>query len=448
MARAKIVILLPIAALLQADAFIPSAIGSFRTKSTTELYDSSRGIERDDVPSVPMPPWYSDSSILRDRSHVIPTDRGFDYRATTTSDDDDIASSSSSPSLSQTVLDVLSRPTSKVIPFQGNNAFVRRLEGEANTARGVVEPLFLSFNECDPSWLCDNEGTISWLGQQSINEGDDGTSNDDDEKLLDYFAIDIPLSIDVVESSTANVLTADGVESSTVRNYGDTMRSRTHAALLATANGLFSFHRTHRFCSKCGSQTSQIKAGSARKCTSESCKTSVYPRIDPAVIMLITSPCGNYAVLGRKKTWPQGRYSTLAGFLEVGETLEECVVRETLEDSGVCVDPASVRFVASQPWPFPRSMMVGFHGAAAAGPGDVTRKDNLPELHVDPAELEDARWFSKEYVRKNGLIEGRGSSALDFEPDDNEAEFHVPGPASLARLLITQWVLAGDDPSL
>lgn len=89
-------------------------------------------------------------------------------------------------------------------------------------------------------------------------------------------------------------------------------------------------------------------------------------------------------------------------------------------------------------------MMVGFHAAAAVGPGDGGREDNLPELQVDPAELEDARWFSKEYVRAKGLIEGRGSSALDFIPDADEAKFHVPGPASLARLLITQWVLADD----
>lgn len=259
---------------------------------------------------------------------------------------------------------------------------------------------------------------------------------------MDYFAIDIPPS--GVEESPG-VLAGDGIEASPVRNYGDRMPSRTHAALLASANGLLEFHRTHRFCSKCGSPTAQIKAGSARKCTNTSCRSSVYPRIDPAVIMLITSPCGEYALLGRNKRWPSGRYSTLAGFAEVGETLEECVARETHEEAGVAIDPASIRFVASQPWPFPRSMMVGFTGTALAD--DATTSEGgggLPNISVDPAELEDARWFSKEYVRANGLAEGRGSSALDFRPDEEEAEFHVPGPASLARLLITKWVTSAE----
>ena len=229
------------------------------------------------------------------------------------------------------------------------------------------------------------------------------------------------------------------VESAAVRNYGDAMPSRTHAALLATANGLLSFHASHRFCTRCGSPTKQIKAGSARKCSTDSCGASVYPRIDPAVIMLVASPCRNYALLGRKKSWPSGRYSTLAGFVEVGETLEECVARETLEESGVRVDPTSIRFSASQPWPFPRSMMLGYH-AMATTCRTSSGIDDLPSISIDPAELEDAQWFSKEYVREHGLVEGKGSSALDFEPDKEETEFHVPGPASLARLLITEWV--------
>lgn len=389
------------------------------------------------LPTVPLPPWYSDPSILRDRGHVIPPDRGFDYRP---------GDGSSGVGLSPAVLDVLRRDTSRIIPFRGDEVYVHRLsavdgETEGNN-REVVAPLRLLYDECDSSWFRgdgDGEGaTVSWLGQESIGD-----------EMTDYFAMDISQSqkvaTDEVPFASATV-SEDSIESSTVRNYGDRMPSRTHAALLASANGLLTFHRTHRFCSKCGSPTHQIKAGAARKCTNEECKTSVYPRIDPASIMLITSPCGEYALLGRKKSWPSGRYSTLAGFMEVGETLEECVVRETLEESGVVVDPDSVRFVASQPWPFPRSMMVGFTGRATAmatrdGDDDASMPDSdLPKIFVDPVELEDARWFSKEYVRQNGLVEGRGSSALDFEPDEKEAEFHVPGPASLARLLITKWV--------
>ena len=116
-------------------------------------------------------------------------------------------------------------------------------------------------------------------------------------------------------------------------------------------------------------------------------------------------------------------------------------MRETLEESGVKVDPTSIRFSASQPWPFPRSMMLGYHATAAL---PSSGSDGLPPISIDPDELEDARWSSKEYVRTHGLVEGRGSSALDFSPDEMEAEFHVPGPASLARMLISEWVAGCD----
>ena len=378
------------------------------------------------VPPVPFPPWYSDPAILRDRSHVIPADRGFDYRGTDEGDCD-------TASLSPTLFDVLARSTSRIVPFQDGKVFVKKRSRPIDSPeKDVVEPLFLSYNECDETWF-DSGGTVSWLG------GVESENEDEDDGALDYFAVDIPSSVNV------EPLFRDGqdytVESAAVRNYGDSMPSRRHAALLATANGLLTFHSSHSYCSKCGSPTKQIKAGSARKCSSDSCGISVYPRIDPAVIMLVTSPCREYALLGRKKSWPSGRYSTLAGFVEVGETLEECVVRETLEESGVKVDPASIRFSASQPWPFPRSMMLGYHATAAL---PSSGSDDLPPISIDPDELEDVRWFSKEYVRTHGLVEGRGSSALDFEPDDKEAEFHVPGPASLARMLVSEWVGQSD----
>ena len=408
---------------------------AFSTSSSPSINNS--------VPPVPTPPWYSDSSIDRDRSHVIPADRGFDYRRLGDNGNDD--GGNSIVGLSPTMLDVLKQPTTRIIPFEGNQVFVRQIaegenENEKNDKR--VAPLCLLYDDCDPSWFRGDDGDeeegaiISWLGRQSVNDGDYDDDDDDNgaatsEQITDYFAMDI------MERSVP-MLADNTIEASTVRNYGDSMPSRTHAALLASANGLLTFHQTHRFCSKCGSPTRQIKAGSARKCTNEECRTSVYPRIDPAVIMLITSPCGEYALLGRKKSWPSGRYSTLAGFTEVGETLDECVIRETHEESGVNVDPDSIQFVASQPWPFPKSLMLGYLGTAVTPPGMGV--SDLPDIAVDPLELEDAKWFSKEFVRTNGLVEGRGSSALDFEPDEMEAEFHVPGPASLARLLITKWV--------
>ena len=217
---------------------------------------------------------------------------------------------------------------------------------------------------------------------------------------------------------------------SPLREFGDRLTSEIDAGILATANGLVEFHKSHKFCSYCGSRTVPQKAGACRRCVN--CERSVYPRLDIATIMLITSSCGQYALLGRKRQWPKGRYSTLAGFAEVGETLEECCIRETFEESGVSVDPSTVGFVASQPWPFPRSVMVGFQGSAIKNGDD----GKLPKINVDVNEMEDIQWFAKDYVKQR--LSG-GSTALGFKPNKSEAEFHIPGKSSLARLLITSW---------
>mmetsp|Transcript_55052 Transcript_55052/g.133753 ORF Transcript_55052/g.133753 Transcript_55052/m.133753 type:complete len:369 (-) Transcript_55052:714-1820(-) len=262
-----------------------------------------------------------------------------------------------------------------------------------------------------------------------------------------------------------------------LREYGDTIVSSFHAGIAATANGLIEFHKSHKFCTLCGSPKIPAKLGSCRQCTNskmmssssssstttsgsgvssegmaKTCKSrSVYPRIDVATIMLITSPCNNYALLGRKKFWPKGRFSTLAGFCEVGETLEECCIRETYEESGVHVDGSSVRFVASQPWPFPRSMMVGFHARAKHAPTTPTATTHtnndssslLPQIVVDTNEMEDIQWFKKDFVRR-GITSSAGSTALTFQPDDVESIFHIPGRSSLARVLISQWAMEED----
>ena len=216
------------------------------------------------VPPVPFPPWYSDPAILRDRSHVIPADRGFDYRGT---DEGDCDTASLSPAL----FDVLARSTSRIVPFQDGKVFVKKRSRPIDSPeKDVVEPLFLSYNECDETWF-DSGGTVSWLG------GVESENEDEDDGALDNFAVDIPSSVNV------EPLFRDGqdytVESAAVRNYGDSMPSRRHAALLATANGLLTFHSSHSYCSKCGSPTKPIKAGSARKCSSGSCGPASLARV-------------------------------------------------------------------------------------------------------------------------------------------------------------------------
>lgn len=308
----------------------------------------------------------------------------------------------------------------------------------------------------------EEEPLVAWVGRHQdadywavyLKDDDIQADNDGEEengsaepKLLVLESI----LTEVTSISTSEETTEFLPRCKPLREFGDSLASSLDAAVLATANGLVEFHKSHGYCSSCGEATKPSKAGSCRTCSNEGCVRSVvYPRIDSATIMLVTSPCEGWALLGRKRSWPAGRYSTLAGFCEVGETLEECLARETLEESGVVVDPASVRFVASQPWPFPRSLMVGFRAAAAAAavagedPSErsssltTTTPSSLPEITVDASEMEDIRWFPKHFVKER-LSSSDGSTALTYEPDDAEAEFHVPGKASLARRLIAEW---------
>lgn len=151
------------------------------------------------------------------------------------------------------------------------------------------------------------------------------------------------------------------------------------AAVLACARALLIWRARHRHCGVCGAPTLPRSAGHCLECTSSECGAEFFPRIDPAVIVLVSD--GNRALLGRQPSWPPGRYSALAGFVEPGESLEDTVVREVHEEAGVRVQ--SVRYFASQSWPFPSSLMLGFHATA----------DSSGPLLLD-GELEDARWFS------------------------------------------------------
>ncbi|SPF77865.1 NAD(+) diphosphatase [Pseudoprimorskyibacter insulae] len=153
------------------------------------------------------------------------------------------------------------------------------------------------------------------------------------------------------------------------------------AELAATAKGIQSWHATHGFCAKCGQPSETVQAGWQRTCPA--CGAQHFPRTDPVVIMLVTH--GNKVLLGRSDGWPDGMYSCLAGFVEPGETIEAAVRREVWEEAGIKI--GEVRYLASQPWPFPASLMFGCHGIATSE--DIT---------VDPNELEHAMWVSREDV--------------------------------------------------
>jgi NAD+ diphosphatase len=154
------------------------------------------------------------------------------------------------------------------------------------------------------------------------------------------------------------------------------------ASLLAYARALVLWRARHRFCGVCGSANLRARAGHVMRCSRPDCGHETFPRLDPAIIVLVTDPSGERALLGRQASWPEGRYSTIAGFVEPGESLEEAVVREVAEETGVQV--AQVAYDSSQPWPFPSSLMLGF--SAVARTEAITLRDG---------ELQDARWFSR-----------------------------------------------------
>lgn len=172
-----------------------------------------------------------------------------------------------------------------------------------------------------------------------------------------------------------------------------TLLSAQDAELASTAKALFSWHSSHRFCAVCGTQSVMTMDGWQRNC--QSCNASHFPRTDPVVIMLITR--GNDVLVGRSPGWPEGMYSTLAGFVEPGETIEAAVRREVFEEAGIRVGP--VDYLASQPWAFPSSLMFGCRGEALDA--DIT---------IDPKEIDDALWVSRQ--RMMDIFAGLDTSIL------------------------------------
>jgi NAD+ diphosphatase len=161
------------------------------------------------------------------------------------------------------------------------------------------------------------------------------------------------------------------------------------AGLLAYARALVIWRSRHHFCGVCGKSTVPERAGHVIRCTNEICRHEFFPRIDPAIIVLVTD--GERALLGRQASWPPGRFSTIAGFVEPGESLEDAVVREVMEETAVQVTTAN--YDSSQPWPFPSSLMIGFH--ATAEPGGIVQVSG---------ELESAAWFTREQIESGGTM--------------------------------------------
>ncbi len=224
-----------------------------------------------------------------------------------------------------------------------------------------------------------------------------------DERRHGLFALDLdagPESTDLEPSPEGRIVS--------LRDAGSLL-SHPEAGLAAYLVALLNWHRRHRFCANCGAQTEVAEGGYLRHCPQ--CGANHFPRTDPVVIMTVEHD--GRLLLGRRAGWPSGRLSVLAGFVSPGESAEEAVVREVQEESGIVArDP---EFVASQPWPFPASLMLGFHAGSDGGqpePGD--------------GELDEVGWFTLDEV--TAAIAGQN------------ADFQLPPSVSIARFLIEHWV--------
>ena len=177
------------------------------------------------------------------------------------------------------------------------------------------------------------------------------------------------------------------------------------ANLAAHARALVLWHASQFYCGVCGAASRPEAGGNSRICRNSDCGRVIFPRVDPAIIVLVTD--GERCLLGRQARWPEGRYSTIAGFAEPGESLEDAVRREVFEETNIHV--GEVRYHSSQPWPFPSSLMIGFLAQATSS-----------EILLNDAELEDARWFTRDDLRS------------DFPK--------LPFRISIARRLVDHWL--------
>ena len=183
-------------------------------------------------------------------------------------------------------------------------------------------------------------------------------------------------------------------------------------ATYGAARALVDWHARHRFCARCGGATVLAKGGWQRNCGNADCKAEHYPRVDPVTIMLVEHQ-GN-VLLGRQPRFPPKRFSALAGFVEPGESIEEAVAREIHEEAGLIV--RDVSYVASQPWPFPSSLMIACHSHTDA-----------PAITIDKTELDEADWFTRDEV-------------ITAMAGDETARFIAPPPFAIAHHLLKWWL--------
>jgi NAD+ diphosphatase len=300
------------------------------------------------------------------------------------------------------------------IPFTGNpidrEAGRRRDRAWLEEKLGAEESRFLPFWQLQPLLKRGEEREIAWARRELFEEIDPapepvllGTLDD-----VAHFAVDV--------SAAEGREAALGVEE--VASFEDlrgsvAVMAHPDAAIASQGRAYVDWHARHRFCAVCGGGTRAVLGGAHRVCTE--CAGEHFPRTDPVGIAAVVR--GDQCLLGRGPGWPGNMFSALAGFIEPGETLEEAVRREILEESGVRV--GAVHYIASQPWTFPSSLMIGCLAEAES-----------EEITVDRTELEEARWFSRDQLRE--ALAGRTDVV------------GVPPPMAIAHHLIRAWVEEGE----
>jgi len=271
----------------------------------------------------------------------------------------------------------LAHAASRFVPVWRNQSLVVDAQGEAPRA------------VCPPRPEISAEGETVLLGLSGAQA---------------YFAIDLS----ALDNPLQDIRADDRAAFVDLRRVGPLL-PREEGALLAYARGMLHWHARHRFCAVCGHASRSEQAGHLRRCSNPACGATHFPRTDPAVIMLVHD--GDHCLLGRQRAWLPGMHSTLAGFVEPGESLEEAVAREVREETGIVIE--DIAYHSSQPWPFPSSLMLGFYARAR------TR-----DLHLDGDELEAAHWFARDFI-------------LQHRDDD---QFRLPRRDSIARRLIEEWL--------
>lgn len=292
------------------------------------------------------------------------------------------------------------------MPFAGNP--LHRASNERRDDSWVGDLLqaessrFLPFHKLSPLTQASDSRTLLWLDAATRAKLDPAANTImlGTQDGIAHFAIDL-------EEDPIETLALEGAEFSETRGVALDLPP-TEAGIIAHARALLDWHRRHSFCPKCGGTTQSRRAGAMRKC--DSCGAEHFPRTDPVAIMVVWR--GDKCLLGRRPGRPPGNFSTLAGFIEQGETIEEAVRREVFEEVGVRIDDVS--YVTSQPWPFPSNLMIGCLAHATSH-----------EYAIDDEEIAEARWFTRDEVQ--AAIRGE------------EGDLVIPNYVAIAHHILKAW---------